>query len=36
MVANSKRECGIGDNNISGRLRYYVGQGIKEYIDAIG
>ena len=33
MVAKVKRECGIGDNNISGRFRYYVGQGIKEYID---
>ncbi len=34
MVARVKRECGIGDNNISGRFRYYVGQGIKEYIDS--
>ncbi len=34
MVAKVKRACGIGDNNISGRFRYYVGQGIKEYIDS--
>ena len=34
MVARVKRECGIGDNNISGRFRYYVAQGIKEYIDS--
>lgn len=32
-VDRVKRECGIGDNNISGRFRYYVGTGIKEYID---
>lgn len=34
MVARVKQACGIGDNNISGRFRYYVGQGIKEYIDS--
>lgn len=28
-----KRECGISDNNISGRFKYYVGQGIKAYIN---
>ena len=32
-VAKLKRECGIGDNNISGRFKYFVGKGIKEYID---
>jgi len=32
-VGELKRQCGIGDNNISGRFRYYVGMGIKQYID---
>ena len=33
-VEQVRRACRIGDNNISGRFRYYVGRGIKEYIDS--
>ena len=32
-VEEIKKQCGIGNNNISGRFRHYVGMGIKEYID---
>ena len=33
-VEQIKKQCGIGNNNISGRFRHYIGMGIKEYIDA--
>lgn len=33
-VEAAKRHCGIRDNNISSRFAYYVGCGIKKYINA--